>query len=253
MKGAAALLLVVCLPGAALCEETWNTVKSTHFVVSYRHAPLEFAERVSSEAERWYATITDDLGFLRHDFWLWDNRAQITIYDSERDYLAESGMPAWSSGATAPKDKVVYAFYGKEGFFEHVLPHEIGHIIFREFVGFDNPAVPLWLDEGAASYHEIGGNIRAVLAREMKNMPSLDRLSVVDPHAIGDQRAAALFYAEAAGVIDFLLRTYGKESFVLFCRSLRDTRELDRALSYAFSIQGGIAELDRLWRAYYKE
>ncbi len=234
--------------------EDWHEAKSTHFVVQYHNAPLDFVQQVSSESERWYGQITNDLGLLRHDFWLWDNRAKVIIYDDAEQYQKETGMPAWSGGAALPRDKVVHGFYGKEGFFEQVLPHEIGHIIFREFVGFDNPAVPLWLDEGAASYEEKNGSIGSLLAQlpaHARELMSLTQLSNVNPHNLGNTREVAIFYAEAVGVIDFLIREYGKDDFVTFCRTLRDTRDFHKALSYAYSIRG-IEELDEKWQSYLK-
>lgn len=229
-----------------------NTVKGTHFVVHYRAAPEAFAQRVLSEAEQDYEKITDGLGFLRSDFWLWDNRANIFVCDDAQQYQALAGMPAWSAGASLAKEKVVYVFQGKDNLFESVLPHELGHIIFREFVGFDNPAVPLWLDEGAASYQQERVNFRPVLEaliRKRGGLIPLEELGTLKPHEMADREAVEQFYAEAASVIDFLIRSYGKDDFVVFCRSLRDTRDLDRALSYSYSIRG-LRELDAKWQAY---
>jgi hypothetical protein len=236
-------------------EDGWNSVKSTHFVISYRGAPADFCEQVAGEAERCYDRITDDLGFLRYDFWLWDNRARIFIFDNAQQYQSSaSGLPAWSAGAAIPQEKTIYAFYGKNNFFEHILPHEIGHIIFREFVGFQNRAVPQWLDEGAAEYQERNTMARPYLAayvgRAGRLIP-LTQLSAISPHQLTDRATVELFYAEAVGVIDFLIKRYGKDSFVQFCRSLRDMRDLDRALSYSYSISG-VADLDKRWQEYLK-
>ncbi|MCX5706723.1 MAG: hypothetical protein NTW13_03560 [Candidatus Omnitrophica bacterium] len=57
----------------------------------------------------------------------------------------------------------------------------MSHIIFREFVGFNNPAVPLWLEEGVASYQEKSKYLTArVLIKEAivkGNFMSLEKLS----------------------------------------------------------------------------
>lgn len=243
-------LLAALVPASA---GDWNEAKSTHFVVYYHNAPADFCQKVLQEAERNYEKITDDLGFLRFDFWLWDNRARIYIYDDAGQYRAESGMPAWSGGAALPRDKVINAYYGIDGFFERVLPHEIGHIIFREFVGFDNPSVPLWLDEGAASYQERSAaalRMLPELVRSGRVIP-LRQLSMMQPHAMTDGGQVRQFYVEAVGIIDYLIRSQGKETFVFFCRSLRDMKEFDKALSYAYSIRGA-DELEKRWMAELK-
>ena len=36
---------------------------------------------------------------------------------------------------------------------QSLLPHELGHIIFREFIGLESNC-PSWLDEGVAMYQE---------------------------------------------------------------------------------------------------
>jgi hypothetical protein len=252
MRRAALWLFCACMPVSAMAAEGWNTYNSTHFIISYHHAPNDFIERISREAENSYSQITDNLGFLRFDFWLWDDRAQIYVYDDAQEYQVSMNAPAWSAGAAVPRDKMVYTFYGREGFFEHVLPHEIGHIIFREFVGFDNAGIPLWLDEGVASYQE-KETFRALLAeyvRASKQLLPLSGLFGIDPHQVGYAQAQ-LYYAEAVGVIDFLIKNYGKDDFVRFCRSLRDTHSLDRALSSTYAI-AGVAELNRQWQEFLK-
>ena len=128
------------LPAFAGSTENWNTSKSSHFIVSFKNAPEKFIEELIDQAEGYYDKIADNLGFTRFNFWLWDNRAKIYIYDNAEDYRASTKQPAWSVGSARVQEKLIYSFPYAQGFFETVLPHELGHIIFREFVGSDNPA-----------------------------------------------------------------------------------------------------------------
>lgn len=246
------LLTFICVQfPAAVQAEDWNLSKSTHFVVYYRNAPQEFIEEVKDKAEAYYQGITRDLGFLRFDFWLWDNRASIYIYDNAEEYQRGTGQPAWSAGAAMPRDKVIYAFLTEDGFFDRTLPHEMGHIIFREFVGFSNPAVPLWLDEGVAEYQESmrKGGINEFLkaAYDQGRIIPLNDLENIDPHRLSDTGMIKLFYAESVSVINYLIRHFGKDDFVFFCQSLRDRRDMERALSYAYSLKN-TRELEDGWR-----
>ncbi|MCK9594593.1 MAG: peptidase MA family metallohydrolase [Candidatus Omnitrophica bacterium] len=238
---------------AWLQAEQWNASKSTHFVVYYKNAPQKFIEEVKDKAEGYYQAITRELGFLRFDFWLWDNRASIYVYDNAQEYQEGTGRPAWSAGAAMPKDKVVYAFVSEDGFFNRTLPHEIGHIIFREFVGFSNPAVPLWIDEGVASYHgsmQKGGvdKFLETVHRSGRLIP-LSEMALLDPQHIdeSDTERVMIFYAESVSVINYLIRRFGKADFVSFCQALRDRRDFERALSYVYSLKN-IRELDESWR-----
>jgi len=232
-------------------EDTWNIEKSTHFLVHYKKAPVEFIAKVIMRAEAYYDKIADDLGFRRMNFWLWDNRALIYIYDSAAQYQQETGEPPWSAGAAAPRRKIIHSFAGAPGFLETVLPHEIGHIIFREFVGFDNPGVPVWLEEGVASYEQSERFLRAdAIVRDAKARGTFipyERFSQARPQMLGDERSVSVFYAEAISIVDYMLKEFGKESFVGFCQNLRDYKNLDRAVALAFSPLANARELFQLW------
>ena len=132
----------------------WNITKSTHFIVYYKAAPEDFIRQLIDKSEDYYNKIAQDLGFTRYDFWTWDKRAKIYIYDNAADYRAATAQPAWSIGCAQVAQKIIQTFPYAKGFFETVLPHEISHIIFREFIGLGNSAIPLWLEEGVASYQE---------------------------------------------------------------------------------------------------
>lgn len=236
--------------------DKWNTSKSTHFIVYYRNAPEDFIQKLVNRSEDYYNKIADRLGFRRFDFWLWDNRAAIYIYDDANDYRISTGQPSWSAGAVVPRAKIIHAFPYAESFFETILPHEIGHIIFREFVGFDNYAVPGWLDEGVASYQENAkysraGSLVKAAAAAGSLMP-LEKLAAVKPHSLIDSASAKLYYAEAISIVDYLIKNFGKDNFVVFCQNLRDKRDLQRALNSVYHFSN-TAELDDAWQRYLKK
>jgi hypothetical protein len=239
-------------PAAQSAPEKWLTHKSTHFVIYYKSASEGVIQQLSARAEEYYDKIADDLGFRRYNFWLWDNRASIYLHDDRESYQKATGQPSWSSGAAEFHQKVIHSFLGATGFFETVLPHEMGHIIFREFVGFDNSAVPLWLDEGVASYQ---GDVNELFVKNTlckaiaeKKFISLPDLGQIDLRSLRDEATIKLFYTEAVGVILYLIKTFGKEAFVFFCQSLRDKRDLERALASAFKF-GTTLQLNEAWTA----
>ncbi len=134
--------------------DEWNIKKSTHFIVYYKDKLDDFADKVIDKAEDLYEDVADYLGFRRDNFWLWENRAKIYIYKDAQGYHKATGLPAWSGGYAKVEEKVIKTYPWQEGFFDVVLPHEMTHIIFREFLGFDNLNIPAWLDEGVAGYKE---------------------------------------------------------------------------------------------------
>jgi len=246
----AAIAAFALKSGCFAKEEKWLQEKSTHFIVNYKGASEDFVRQLSEKAEDLYNKIADDLGFRRFDFWLWDNRAKVYIYDNAVDYQQSTGQPAWSAGCAMPKEKMIYTYPFAKGFFEAVLPHEMGHIIFREFVGFENYAVPVWLEEGVASYQE---NVRNPAAKEILKgavasgvFISMDKLAVLNPQTMTDTTLVQLFYIESASIVDFLIKEFGKDNFVLFCQNLRDKKNLERAISSAYPF-ANLEELGQAW------
>lgn len=248
------IIFIFCLKTLAVLND-WRTAKSTHFIVYYKNAPRDFIEKLIDKSEDYYDEIADNLGFRRYNFWLWDNRAKIYVYDDAKEYQDATGQPAWSSGSVNVKDKIIHTFPYARGFFETILAHEMGHIIFREFVGFDNNALPVWLDEGVASYQENFRNpmIRRVVKEAIyaNKLIGLEDLSKFNPQSIKDEELVRLFYVESVSVIDYLVREFGKDNFVRFLRVLRDKRNLDAAISQTYPFRN-IQELDRTWQVYCK-
>lgn len=246
------------LSAASLFAESdkWHISKSSHFIIYYKNTSEDFIDRLIDKAEDYYTNITDDLGFRRYDFWLWDNRAKIYVYDDAESYRAQTGQPKWSSGCVYIKDKTIHTFSSAEQFFNSMLPHEMGHIIFREFVGFDNPAVPIWLDEGVASYQERARFAASdeILRKAIQDgaFINLEALGRFNPHLAGDTRAVNLFYTEAVGVVHYLIKEFGKDNFVFFCQGLRDKRNFSQALDYAYPFRDTL-ELDKAFMRYLKD
>ena len=111
-----------------------------------------------------------------------------------------------------------------EDFFNIILPHELGHIVFREFVGFKRE-LPLWLDEGVVSYLEKGQKQeRLMVAKAVAKTSYFVPLSMLNKTRPGIGMMPDVFYAEAASIIEFLVAAYGKDKFFGFCEALRSLR-----------------------------
>jgi len=230
----------------------WQVFKSTHFLISYKSAKESQLDQLSSKAEEYYNKITDDLGFNRFDFWTWNNRARIYLFDNQQEYMSATGDPVWSGGQAQVNSKLIQTFITAKGFIENVLPHEMAHIIFREMVGFNNPCIPLWLDEGVASFQ--GKNIsfnKTDLANRIERggFLSLDDLNKTLSVTSETTGGAELFYSEAYSLVRYLITTFGKDKFVLFCQNLRDKRNLSRALVSTYSFNS-LADFENSWKKY---
>ena len=69
-----------------------------------------------------------------------------------------------------------------------------------------------------------------------------------------DEEVANLFYLEAASLIDFLVERYGAEGFIAFCRQLRDGKNLDEALKFAYPTSvRNLNEMEEKWKKFISE
>lgn len=234
----------------AFDEEGWNTQKSTHFIVYYKDADDSFLRQVIDKSEGYYSSIADSLGFTRYNFWLWDKRAKIYIYNNALDYQAATGKPAWSGGAAYYHEKVIETYPWASGFMDSLLPHELGHIIFREFIGPKGNA-PSWLDEGVAMYQErlkrLGVKEKILKAAREKKLMPLVKLSELNIGLVSDKELVELYYAQAVGVVEYLISSFGRDDFVELCRALKEGKTFDQAINDAYRVFKNLEDLDKAW------
>ncbi|MFA5345015.1 MAG: hypothetical protein WC315_01925 [Candidatus Omnitrophota bacterium] len=221
---------------ADITKSSWQTNKSQHFIIYHQGVQPALVDDLISKAEFYYNSIVDDLGYRRFDFWSWENRAKIYLYRDAGEFQRETQNSSWAGAVVSVNSRVIKTYVGQSGFFDSILPHEMTHIIFREFIG-KNIQLPLWIDEGVASSQEQSNlNLRLQKAKELikqNKYVELNALSgVVKPD---DNMEPGVFYSEAASVIVFLLREKGKEDFLRFSRMLRDGTDWKKALLKSFN------------------
>ncbi len=251
-KWSLSLFILFFIPAFARAEVSaslWQTKKSQHFIIYYQEAADGFVNALAASAENYYNGIVDELGFRRMDFWSWDDRAKIYLFNNSADYLNETGGVAWSGAQVSVKRRTIKTFIGQKDFFDSILPHELTHIIFREFIG-PKTELPLWLDEGIACSQEKSSLVsRMEAAKALVKQGSylkFDRLfEIYDSTLI----VPNVFYSESASIIVFLLKKYDQELFLDFSRKLRDGTQWKDALlsTYHFS---NFEEMESAWKEF---
>lgn len=246
--------LLALSPNVVSAEENWKELRGDHFIIYYLNDD-KFAADVLQKAEGYYKNIASDLGYQRYsDFWQWENRVKIYLYTTQEEFLKATGRQDWSHGMADYTAKEIRSYMWKEGFVESLLPHEITHLVFRDYVGFKGE-IPLWLDEGVAEWEEphkraiARESMKVFLAEERKF--SLRDLTQIDIRNVKIELAVKLFYVQSVSVIDFMISQHGADDFITFCRQLRDGKTLDEALKFSYS--GSIRDLNELeeqWNQY---
>ena len=191
-----------------------------------------------------------DLGISRYQGWSWDKRASIYIYRDEDDYVQNGGQAGWSHGSTLVRDKVIKTYPSEQGFFDSMLPHELGHIIFHEFVGFIAD-IPLWFDEGVAMYQEkarrLGADRDVRAAIEKGQFIPLTQLTDMRLYNNTDNDTVQLFYAEAASAVHFLITEFDDQHFYKFLRELKENTPFEEALRKTYMRVKSLEDLNKMW------
>ena len=243
----------VLVPQIRVFAEDWKEEKGDHFIVYYR-GEERFAKDISRRAEVYYNQIASDIGYPRYsNFWQWDNRVKIYVYPNKEEFQKSSGQPAWSNGMADYNQKKILTYSWSEGFLDGLLPHEITHLVFRDFVGFKGQ-VPLWIDEGIAQWEEpkkraIARPIAFYLITKQVVIPLVD-LTVMNNLTGKDEATVHAFYMQSVSLVDFLIKGYGAQVFTDFCRQLREGKKLNEALSFSYS--GSIRDIDELQTKWVK-
>ena len=248
------LFFILLFCGSASAQD-WKVLKGEHFLIYY-FEDENFAGEVLARAEKYYDKIASDLGYSRYDnFWQWENRVKIYIYRNRDEFSSSIGSEKWIGGIARYNEKEIISYRWSEGFLDSLLPHELTHLIFRDFVGFKGK-IPLWMDEGVAEWEEepVKDEAMAItrkLVSEGSFIPLAD-LMQMDTIRKDDYNLLRKFYTQAVSLVDYLIKEYGGSKFTLFCRQLRDGKSIDAALSFTYtdSIRG-TNELEKKWTEYY--
>ena len=252
-------VIIVCPVRA---EETkWLNEKGEHFVVYFQSRENTFwIKDVLRSADRYYDSIAALMGYARYqDFWSWDERVKIIIYDSQEIFLKVTGQPEWSKGGALRdkyflKSRVIVTFKQEEEFLTGVLPHEISHLMLQDYIGNDK-SIPIWFNEGMAQLQEkerpeISDHVMRSLIRQNFYIP-LNLLFTSDIRFQTDERHVLMFYAESVSLLDFLIKKYGHTPFRDFCQKLREGKDFEKALLSAYNISfDSLEDLEKKWLRY---
>ena len=236
-------------------DSSWNEKKGHHFIV-YSQKDSSFAERILEKADDIYQDEIRYFGSLpEQNFWSWDNRCKIYLYESQDAYLTATKQPDWSSGFADIHERAIVSYENAPDFLDMVLPHEMAHLIFREFVETNNRQVPRWLDEGFAISQERRARLyldeaikRAVSSGHSIPISEFNRLSAM--HSTPTDQAK-LFYAQAQSLTRFLIERRDNSYFLNFCRSLRDGTNFEEALRKGYKEEFSSTEtLEKKWKKF---
>ena len=232
----------------------WREIKSHHFLIYYQDSPEGFIDKVKERAEEYYREIASSLSFGFLEQWTWENRCKIYIYPSQESYIEETSQPEWSGGVAEYDTKTIRSYPLASGFIDTLLPHELTHIIFRDYTGKNN-TVPVWFNEGLATYQELArrwGSKKTVQDAIANNKYlTLTQLFNISLFAGADRETVNLFYAESSSLVAFLIERFGKARFKSLCEDLRNGSSFEEAFLDNYPYKNFL-EFEKAWLLYLK-
>jgi len=283
--------LLVVSPYASAEEERpedgryWYEEKGEHFIIYTETDALKVRD-IMRQAEKYYHSIAERLKFPRHDeFWMWDDRVKVYLFENQETYLERTGEPEWSLGMADYTARCIYSYMDSPRFLTSVLPHEIAHLIFRDFYTKESELAkpPFWLDEGVAQWSEDKESKNQIrkLARDGLKSDGLltiqdiillnvdyikknpDRLHFRLVRTLKDRYTVIIlspdillntFYVQSGSLVGYLIEVLGAQRFAAFCREISRERAVSNALRACYPTHfQSLSDLENAWRAYLLE
>ena len=250
-------IILPCLSCISLADDTpdtWQKMQGQDFIIYYRTSvPDDFVQTTMDTAEEELKRVTDNLGITNNPSWGGGREIKVYIYSDRGDYVKNGGQAGWSHGVAFAKAKTIKLYPDASGFFDTLLPHELGHIIFRDYIGY-TADIPLWFEEGVAIYQEkakrLGANDAVKQALENGQFIPLSQLSGVRLYKDSKNQVVDLFYSESASAVYYLITELGEQEFYMLCNEIKNNTSFEDALHKVYLRFNNTDELNQAWVGY---
>ncbi len=211
-----------------------------YFEIHYKNEVV--GKLVKEVVDDYYEQISEHLGFQVDA-----TPITIVIAEDRAEYLTY-GTPDWSSGLALPFQRMIFVDEKDPYLIRRVLPHEITHIIFHNYLGFEHDSIR-WLSEGIAIYEELRvwtGQDKVYIKYEGEEIP-LEKLFYSYYDLFTRREDIERFYQESSALVGYLINEYGMDKFKQFCDVLKRTTP-ENAIKKVYNYK--LDELFEEWKKY---
>ncbi len=227
--------------------------KSEYFIIDFKGKKKEerkTVRRALTTLEKAYEAVGSDLHYFP------EKKTKIAFY-TKKQYQALADIPDWSVGLYRYKTKDILISLpgvqqGTNKQMKAILWHETTHMFIHSLVGTNCPS---WLNEGMAKYEEskVHKDISEDVLKEAlrkKKLYSLNKLE--EPFGLikGDKKAA-LAYAEALTLVDYIIAEFGIGDLRRIFKKLSRGKSIEEAFRLVLDIEYKDFEND--WHRYLKK
>jgi len=202
-------------------------IASQHFKLSAYGVE---AQPLSDAAERGYAQLAQDVGLVT---FMPKTPYKVLVYGSQDEYRKKTGQPDWSIGVVV--DATIYTYSSERT--PSYLSHLTTQAVLLEFLGGRMSDQQRWVLEGLATYEEFKtagrrayDSFRPMLASTPIPLDQLENMAPADDRGYD----TALWFAEANGLVRWLIERGGPINFSNFLAGIRDGQNFDQAVLSSF-------------------
>ena len=223
----------------------WESLAQGKVTLYWYDADMAFAQGLLDVALESLARLEEEVGVEPEE------PVKLVVYQSKADMLGALvsrgevfEAEVITLGTVVSRDTVL--LHGTHRGVEKTIAHELSHVVVH--LATENPYadIPAWLDEGLAMYNE--GELPAANGEALESAIRQNRLisvrSLTAP--TGKPEEINLFYGEVYSVVEFLLKSYGKEKMAELLAVFKEGAAYDDALMKVYGFDQD--SLDAQWR-----
>ncbi len=223
----------------------WQSITMAPVTLLWYKGDRAFADALMAAAQDGLQRIENDTGAVPQ------GNVRIYIYASAQDLQgAQLFTPQWEGGVTFTGYDIIAIGVATSdlAYGQRAVPHELTHWIVHQ-ITFNNYGadLPVWLDEGLATYGEgtLSPDYASALNYAIQNNQLISVRSLSSPFSAVPEEAL-ISYGESNSIVTFLIQKYGSDKMNQLLAVFHQGSGYDEALQqvYGFDQDG----LDALWR-----
>ena len=223
-----------------------TSITSLHFTLKgYNETELHSISAVVEDVDNKIGMDTGLYSYLAGQSFI------VVVYKDQNEYTTKTHQSNLSRAVVG--GNAIYTYSGPD--IEPALAHQLVHLVMNAYFGDKSNSSLKWLVEGLAMHEELARMTdadRSIYQTSQSNNLRRQRMPFMQmtffTTASEEHRRDDAWYQQVESVVSFMLKQGSNLSFAAFLDSLRNGKDLDRAISDNYPGKyRGFADLEQSW------